>query len=299
MAGVPYNPLAASLLPKQGVDSPLSKALEPTDQFSVLRSLMLQTQPHQEAIPAYSESAIAQALKSDINRNINSVASALMAPGDALSGKYNYVEIEPDGYVRPFNSGLINAANNMAGVVGVSSLGIPRPSGSLGSGGSNFDRWFGNSQVRNPDGTPKTLYHGTTGNFDTFRVPVDGAGNPRAVYLTPDAQVASMYAAGKGSVIPAYVKAEKLLTVDFKGGSTDSLGRSRERVVREAREQGYDGVLLKNTGDVGGNQDQYAVFNPAQIKSSIGNSGAYNPADPSIVRLSGVPIVSSEKNGER
>lgn len=233
-----------------------------------------------------------------------------MAPGNALRGEYSQTEIEPSGYVRPFSGGLMDAATNMAGVVSLGSVPVPRPMGSLGVGGlprapqplpqmpqrAALERWMGNSQVRNPDGSPMTVYHGTTGNFDTFRIPRDGAGNERAVYFSPDPAVASQYAAGKGSVIPAYVKAENLLTIDMKGAATDALGRSRETIVRQARAAGYDGVLLKNTGDVGGVQDQYAVFNPAQIKSAIGNSGAYNPADPSIVRLSGVPIIQGEKD---
>lgn len=271
---------------------------------SILMALALQQ------AKSLNSSPFSQAVNSDIKRNANAVANALMAPGNALRGEYSQTEIEPSGYVRPFSSGLMDAATNMAGVVSLGSVSIPRPMGSLGVGGiprapqplpqmphrAALERWMGNSQVRNPDGSPMTVYHGTTGNFDTFRVPRDGAGNERAVYFSPDPAVASQYAAGKGSVIPVYVKAENLLTIDMKGGATDALGRSREAIVRQARAEGYDGVLLKNTGDVGGVQDQYAVFNPAQIKSAIGNSGAYNPADPSIVRLSGVPIISGEKD---
>lgn len=229
-------------------------------------------------------------------RIVNPIAEALLAPGNALNGAYNYAEVEPSGYVRPFNSALMDAATNMAGTIGLSSIAAPKPSNALTSG---FSDWFGNSQVTKPDGAPLTLYHGTTGNFDSFRVPVDGAGNQRAVYFTPDPAVASQYAAGKGSVVPVYVKADKLLTVDLKGGATDALGRGREAIARKAREEGYDAVLFKNTSDVGGIQDQYAVFNPTQIKSAIGNSGAYNPADPNIVRISGVPLIPSDQGGER
>lgn len=34
--------------------------------------------------------------------------------------------------------------------------------------GPEFDRWFGSSKVRDPDGKPRVLYHGTTQDFDTF-----------------------------------------------------------------------------------------------------------------------------------
>lgn len=279
------------------VKNPLALALQqvenPRDGRAVLNALA-RNQAQQ-----FNANPLSQAMNRDLTRNFNAVAEALMVPGKAARGDYNDLTIYSDGSVSPVSEALIGDANKLAGVIGTGSVASPRPTGSLGSGGSNFDRWFGNSQVRNPDGSPQTLYHGTTGNFDTFRVPTDGAGNPRAVYLTPDPAVASQYAAGRGSVIPAYVKAEKLLTVDLQGGATDAMGRSREAIVRQARADGYDGVLLKNTGDVGGVQDQYAVFNPAQIKSATGNSGAYDPADPSIVRLSGVPIIQGEERRER
>lgn len=245
----------------------------------------------------FNSSPFSQGFNKDLTEIGSSIAAALMAPGDALNGQLSQVEIAPDGSVNPFSAPLMNAASNMAGVVSLGSAPMVRPSGSLGMGG--FEKWFGNSQVRNPDGTPMKVYHGTTGNFDEFRIPVDGAGNQRAVYFTPDPAVASKYAAGRGSVVPAYVKADKLLTVDLQGGSVDALGRSREAIVRQAKADGYDGVLLKNTADVGGVQDQYAVFNPTQIKSATGNSGAYNASDPSIVRLSGVPIVTGDENSKR
>lgn len=117
MAGVPYNPLAASLDPKRRKENPIASAL------------MASTQ---NAVDNFNASPFSQALNSDINRNISAVASALMAPGDALSGKYNYEELTPNGYYTPLNSGLLDAANNMAGVVALSSAPLPRPSSSLG-----------------------------------------------------------------------------------------------------------------------------------------------------------------------
>lgn len=125
MAGVPYNPLAASLDPKRRKENPIASAL------------MASTQ---KAVDDFNASPFSQALNSDINRNVSAVASALMAPGDALSGKYNYEELTPNGYYTPLNSGLLDAASNMAGVVNLSSLPIPRPVNSLGMGGTNYLR---------------------------------------------------------------------------------------------------------------------------------------------------------------
>lgn len=62
----------------------------------------------------------------------SSVAEALMAPGNALQGQYNQVEINPDGSVNPVNSALIAQALNMAGTIGGGGSVVPRPVNSLG-----------------------------------------------------------------------------------------------------------------------------------------------------------------------
>lgn len=83
---------------------------------------------------------ISQELSQKAISGASSVAEALMAPGNALNGEYNYVEVQPSGYVNPFNTGLVDAANNMAGVVSLSSAPMPRPMNSLGMGGTNYRR---------------------------------------------------------------------------------------------------------------------------------------------------------------
>lgn len=97
---------------------------------SILMALALQQ------AKSLNSSPFSQAVNSDIKRNANAVANALMAPGNALRGEYSQTEIEPSGYVRPFSSGLMGAASNMAGVVSLGSVPIPRPLGSLGIGGT-------------------------------------------------------------------------------------------------------------------------------------------------------------------
>lgn len=64
-----------------------------------------------------------------------SVARALMTPGDAMRGAYNYAEINPDGSVNPVPTAMIDDAANMAGVISLGAMPMVRPSGSLGMGG--------------------------------------------------------------------------------------------------------------------------------------------------------------------
>lgn len=95
---------------------------------------------------------------------------------------------------------------------------------------ANFKRWFGDSKVRNWDGTPKVLYHGTPhAGFTEFRTDLTediklayGAG----VYLTENPAVASGYTRPGGSpgnrvgeetgraVYPVYARIENPFDLD-------------------------------------------------------------------------------------
>jgi hypothetical protein len=72
-----------------------------------------------------------------------------------------------------------------------------------------------------------------------------------------------------GNVIAAYPKG-KFKTVDFGGEK-----RGRKEAIDLAISEGYDGVILKNHYDAGGVQDQYVVFDPANIRSV---NAAFDPA---------------------
>lgn len=77
---------------------------------------------------------ISQELSQKAIGGASSVAEALMAPGNALHGQYNQVEINPDGSVNPVNSALIAQALNMAGTLSLGSSPIPKPTGALTAG---------------------------------------------------------------------------------------------------------------------------------------------------------------------
>jgi hypothetical protein len=53
-------------------------------------------------------------------------------------------------------------------------------------------------------------------------------------------------------------------------------------LVDKLRKQGHDGVSYKNDVE-GGKGWSWIVFDQRQIKSAIGNSGAFSPGDPSIL----------------
>lgn len=75
-------------------------------------------------------------------------------------------------------------------------------------------------------------------------------------------------------------------------------GASTDDLVRQAREEGYDGVIIRNVTDEGPHGQGYhwgthtfVVFEPTQIKSAIGNRGTFDPTDPNILNQSGNPTV--------
>jgi hypothetical protein len=57
--------------------------------------------------------------------------------------------------------------------------------GLLDTATANFNKWFGNSVVRNPDGSPKLMYHGTAQDIEEFRPK-----QANAIFLTDDPRFA-------------------------------------------------------------------------------------------------------------
>lgn len=80
-------------------------------------------------------------------------------------------------------------------------------------GGSNLQKWFGNSKVTNPDGSPKIVYHGTPKDeFNIFSLdeaglhdPIFGAGH----YFTESKDEADTFRYGEGGHVKSvYLKIE-------------------------------------------------------------------------------------------
>ena len=88
-----------------------------------------------------------------------------------------------------------------------------------------FKKWFGNSKVVNPDGTPRVMYHGTKQDLDEFKSAYQitkekdsryGAYGLAGIYFTPDPSFASAYARSdfrkrkqQANVLPVYLRMEK------------------------------------------------------------------------------------------
>jgi hypothetical protein len=193
-----------------------------------------------------------------------------------------------------------------------------------------FRNWFADSKVKDENGQPLVMYHGTSQSedgqaftsFDTYgsNYGLMGQGG----YFTADPEVASSYTSkGRGdtpTVYPVYLSVKNPIDMDapadaaawkkqfpnaadyHEGGtSNESWYRAAEEALIDEqipryegaeimqdglRSMGYDGITHIGGGrvkDSGKKHRVFIAFDPEQIKSSTGNSGAFNPESPSIL----------------
>lgn len=127
MAGVPFNPMSPPVMRSA------QTVVNPTKPSSIYEAL-LQSSARQAASD-FNSSALSQSMSKDVSEAANSIYAALTAPVDAYEGRLNRYEIDPSTGAL-MNVGLMDAATNMAGLVQLGSMPLPRPSGSLGIGGA-------------------------------------------------------------------------------------------------------------------------------------------------------------------
>jgi hypothetical protein len=164
----------------------------------------------------------------------------------------------------------------------------------------DFWAWFGDSKVVDAEGRPLVVYRGgPTENWrdgsqiDAF----DSPNGPWAGFFTSSPEVASRFAEAQlpmtmrggspAGVFPAYLSLQDPLVVDAAGAparefqiDASVIGKTDSPIREQMLSGGYDGLLLSNTAD---EADVFVALDPTQIKSATGNSGAFDPANPSIV----------------
>jgi len=152
-----------------------------------------------------------------------------------------------------------------------------------------FKEWFGDSKVVDSDGKPLVVYHGTNTDIQAFDKAFFNTVEKRGDYVgegfffTPDQDKAERYAkqAGGSNIIPVYLSIQNpfIPPSDFFDKMTDGeLVAFFDASPSEIREgliaQGYDGLIDKK-------HNQYAVFEPTQIKS-VNNRGTFDANDSRI-----------------
>lgn len=136
-----------------------------------------------------------------------------------------------------------------------------------------FQRWFGDSKVVDEEGRPLVVYHGTLSEFSKFdpaRIESEDG-----FFFTDSPVNAAEYAgyhgglqSEGGNIMPVYLRITNPYIYTAKEWAN---GEGLDPV--DARSAGYDGAIIKGQDGA----DTFLAFDPSQIKSAIGNAGAYDP----------------------
>jgi hypothetical protein len=149
---------------------------------------------------------------------------------------------------------------------------------------------------------PKTAEYYSKGQFPNLESAAKAKRQTAYVYDTPTgeyqegARVIDVEFSEEGTtpnIMPVYLSLQNPLTYDFK----NKVYRDKKywELIDQAKKEGRDGVILKNTYDSGEysrfdaiirgrfkGEDIYIIFKPNQIKSAIGNIGTFDPTKPDI-----------------
>lgn len=185
----------------------------------------------------------------------------------------------------------------------------------------NFAKWFGKSTVKDSDGLPAVVYHGTKGDIDSFELRGRARTGGNAHFFSSDPEFASMYAnkggAEGGKVYPVHLRGENMFdsqsqeSVSALESAIDDIlkkeaqkpygkGESfypftKSAVMERVRAGKWDAIehpivtkALKKAKFDGatikeGDVENYMVFNPRQIKS-VFNEGTFDPTNPNILK---------------
>lgn len=170
-----------------------------------------------------------------------------------------------------------------------------------------FKKWFGDSKVVDEKGQPLVVYHGTNTTFDAFDT---GANRELGSWFsgpsaTHESGLALGYARGAAesfaatqtdlygggdTVVPVFLAINNPMEFHTYAAFAEWSGNKEDGTALRARliAEGHDGVVIRDSNtDSGQRRDDWVAFRPTQIKSAIGNSGAFDPSKPSILAQSG------------
>ena len=177
-----------------------------------------------------------------------------------------------------------------------------------------FKAWFSGSKVVDEAGQPLVVYHGTPSDFTVFeagdlgmhfgtyqqannRIMDAGPDDPGLrilpVYLSLQNPL-RMYDVNDWDVVLDVLVGLKAAGIELPNGWVANRVKVKEQIVNGEltdlaafdairaglNSLGYDGVVYRNATEGAG--DSYIAFYPNQIKSAIGNSGAFDPDNPDI-----------------
>jgi len=115
-----------------------------------------------------------------------------------------------------------------------------------------FNSWFNGSKIVNKDGTPKILYHGSKGKFDTFNyknLGVQGRSEGAGFYFTDKEDVAKGYG---DQLYKVYLRIKKPLDTNDPNFNRNVIKKIIKKIVDLQKKDGIDegDGFLSNFGDI-------------------------------------------------
>lgn len=147
-----------------------------------------------------------------------------------------------------------------------------------------FKRWFGDSKAVDASGKPLVVYHGTGADFNVFTRDRAGATSGAAnagmgFFFTDQPEVAGRYAAMSGgaqSVMPVYLSLQNPIRLTAKNMM------QADKLLQSQMKPEHDGAIIEVAMRDGGVQTVFMAKESSQVKSSTGNNGDFDPANPDI-----------------
>lgn len=161
-----------------------------------------------------------------------------------------------------------------------------------------FKAWFAGSKVVDENGRPMRVFHGTSREFTDFHPDSHFGTHIAANDRLSSLRTIFVRRETGQHVIPVYLRITNPLRVEDNEASDEAallnaIARGaypkldlatarREGAYAAARKAGYDGLVYRNGMEDKGKLS-WVIFDPAQAKSAISNTGRYDPSNPSIM----------------
>jgi hypothetical protein len=128
---------------------------------------------------------------------------------------------------------------------------------------SSFKAFFKGSKIKDKEGYPLVLYHGTNASFEKFdNTRYEGErqiGADEGYFFTPNKKVAQRFGSNLKKVF-LNIKNPREIDGEIIGVSVD-----REYFIKSSKEMGYDGIIIHNADTGAGIADEYIVYDDSQI----------------------------------
>ena len=169
-----------------------------------------------------------------------------------------------------------------------------------------FHDWAGGTELKDEHGRPQVMYHGTSKDVDykEMKVPKNGT------WLTTDKKGASDYAKDNDSQSLKYEhgkyrevnSASRVMPVYVKSAKTHTLSADENKAInvpnyKKAQGQVFDTLRDKGIDNIDHGHGIHSIIGGShQIKSALGNSGAFNPTKKNLNEMIGEVYLNMTNN---